>query len=48
MLGLVSQSYELYVEAKEGRMRRLGPEHKSFRYSSDGVEKVWRHIHRWK
>lgn len=44
MLGLVSQSHELYLEAKEGRMRALGPEHKSFKYSSAGAEKVWRHL----
>ena len=44
MLGLVSQSYQLYLEAKKGRMRALGPEHRSFKYSSAGAEKVWRHI----
>ena len=44
MLGLVEESHELYLEAKAGRMRALGPEHKSFLYSSAAAEKVWRHL----
>ena len=44
MLGLVRESHELFLEAKEGRLRALGAEHKSFGYSSAAAEKAWRHL----
>lgn len=44
MLGLVRESYDLFLEAKEGRLRAFGAEHKSFGYSSAAAEKVWRHL----
>ena len=44
ILGLLKQSYDLFLIAKEGRMRVLGPEHRSFRYSAKGAERLWRHL----
>ncbi len=44
MLGLLQASYELYLIAKEGRMRQLGPEHKSYLYSAQATERLRQHL----